>query len=96
MTNRNDIEPLPDKWRAFNWAVREVDGHNFQSIYSGLEWSESIVEHPSVLICHTKKGMGIPIIEKQREHNFMLGTEIYQQTLIELAEIEEELNSYVY
>lgn len=95
MTNRNDIEPLPDKWRAFNWAVREVDGHNFQSIYSGLEWSESIVEHPSVLICHTKKGMGIPIIEKQREHNFMLGTEIYQQALIELAEIEEELNSYV-
>lgn len=91
MENRNDIEPLTDKWRAFNWAVMEVDGHNLQSLHDGLEWSETIRNQPAIIICHTEKGRGIPIINKQREHNFMLNTDQYQQALKELAEIEKEL-----
>jgi transketolase len=93
MVNRNDIEPLSDKWRAFNWAVTEADGHDFQSIYDGLKWSETIADRPAVVICHTEKGYGLPIIEKQREHNFMLSMEQYHQALRELAEIEKEVAS---
>lgn len=95
MTDRNDIEPLADKWRAFNWAVAEADGHDFQSIHDGLEWSETIVDRPAVVICHTQKGHGLPIIKKQREHNFMLNTELYHQALLELAEIEKEVAVHV-
>ena len=95
MANRNDVEPLVDKWRAFNWIVREVDGHDFQSLYNGLLFSRTVRDHPTVLICHTEKGYGLPIIHKQREHNFMLKTDQYQQAVIELAGIEEELKIHV-
>ncbi len=91
MVNRNDIEPLPDKWLAFNWAVREADGHDFQSIRGGLEWSETVTDRPAVIICHTEKGRGLPIISKRHEHNFMLNTEQYHQALQELVEIEKEV-----
>lgn len=92
MVNRNDIEPLADKWRAFNWEVSEADGHDFQSLFDALEWSETIESRPSVIICHTQKGCGIPVINKQREHNFMLNTDQYKRALVELAEMEKEMS----
>jgi len=95
MTSRNDIEPLADKWRAFNWAVQEADGHDIRSILDGLEWSETIIDRPAVIICHTRKGYGLPIIETRNEHNFMLNTEQYHQALRELAEIEKEVTVHV-
>jgi transketolase len=95
MADRNDIEPLPDKWRAFNWAVREADGHDFHSIMEGLKWSETMGDRPSAIICHTEKGRGLPVIKKQHEHNFMLNTEQYHQALQELAEIEKEVVAHV-
>jgi len=91
MKNRNDIEPLTDKWRAFNWAVREVNGHNFQELQDALEWSETIKDQPVVIICHTDKGHGVPVVRTQGEHNFQLSTAQYQQALQELAETEKEL-----
>jgi transketolase len=95
MVNRNDIEPIADKWRAFNWVVQEVDGHDFQSLYDGLLFSETIQDRPTVLICHTEKGRGIPVIYNQHEHNFMLNTDQYHQALKELELIEEELKNHV-
>lgn len=95
MVNRNDIEPLADKWRAFNWAVREVDGHDFHSLHDGLVFSETVKDRPTVLICRTEKGRGLPIINSRHEHNFMLNTDQYRQALNELAEIEEEFKIHV-
>ena len=91
MKNRNDIEPLTDKWRAFNWAVREANGHDFQQLHDALEWSETIKDQPAVIICHTDKGRGVPVVRTQGEHNFQLSTAQYQQALQELAEAEKEL-----
>lgn len=95
MINRNDIEPLGDKWRAFNWAVKEARGHDFQSIYDGLQWSETIKESPAVIICHTEKGRGMSVVKEHPEHNFMLKTEQYQRALLELENIEKELVVHV-
>jgi transketolase len=92
MAGRNDIEPLADKWRAFNWAVQEANGHDFHSILSSLEWSASVKERPSVIICKTEKGYGLQVIYQQEgEHNFMLSPAQYQQAVTELAEIEKSL-----
>lgn len=95
MLNRNDIEPLADKWRAFNWAVSEAKGHDFQSIYEGLQWSETIPDRPSVIICHTEKGRGMSVVKEHPEHNFMFKTEQYQRALIELENIEKEIMTHV-
>ncbi len=56
-----DLEPLVDKWKAFNFNVAEVDGHNVEEIKSILEKKPSI--KPLAVICHTVKGKGIRFAE---------------------------------
>jgi transketolase len=57
------LEPLADKWKAFNWHVIEIDGHNFNEIVDGVNQAKAIVEKPTVIIAHTIPGKGIPEIE---------------------------------
>ena len=57
------LEPLADKWRAFNWHVIEIDGHNFNEIVDAVNLAKTIVEKPTVIIAHTIPGKGIPEIE---------------------------------
>ncbi len=59
------LEPFSDKWRAFNWAVREIDGHDFVQILEGIEWAKSIPDAPQVLICNTIKGKGVSFMENE-------------------------------
>lgn len=57
------LEPLADKWRAFNWHVIEINGHNLQQIVSAVDEAKAIVEKPTVIIAHTIAGKGIKEIE---------------------------------
>jgi len=57
------LEPLADKWRAFGWAVAEVDGHRIGAILSALRSAGSTREKPAIIICHTVKGKGVPYME---------------------------------
>ena len=57
------LEPLADKWRAFNWHVIEVDGHNIGAFVGAIEEAKAIVEKPTVIIAHTIAGKGIKEIE---------------------------------
>ncbi len=58
-----DLEPMADKWRAFRWAVQEVDGHDVEAIRAILARTPFNPGRPSVLICHTIKGKGIKQLE---------------------------------
>lgn len=51
-----DLEPFADKWKAFKWSVREVDGHNIQSMRKLLNKLPVAKGKPTVLIAHTIKG----------------------------------------
>jgi len=57
------LEPLADKYRAFNWHVIEIDGHNMEEIIDAVEHSKAIVEKPTLIIAHTIPGKGVPEIE---------------------------------
>lgn len=57
------LEPLADKWRAFNWHVIEIDGHNFQAIVDAVEEAKAVYEKPTVIISHNIPGKGIKEIE---------------------------------
>lgn len=62
----NDIrplEPLADKWRAFGWAVKEIDGHDMTGILDVIEWAQHIPNQPQVVIAHTVKGKGVSYME---------------------------------
>lgn len=54
-----DLEPLADKWRAFGFAVREVDGHDVEALRHVLSRLPFEGDKPSAIICHTVKGRGI-------------------------------------
>lgn len=57
------LEPLADKWRAFNWHVIEIDGQNMTAIVDAVNQAKAIFEKPTVIIAHTIPGKGIKEIE---------------------------------
>jgi len=62
-----DIMPLDDlaeKWRAFNWHVIEVNGHNFAELESAFLQAQAIFEKPTVIIAHTIPGKGVKEFER--------------------------------
>lgn len=58
-----DLDPLADKWRAFGFAVKEVDGHDVEALRTALAGLPFEPGRPGALICHTVKGRGIPALE---------------------------------
>lgn len=57
------LEPMEDKWQAFGWEVKNVDGHDASAIVDVLE-SISISENkPTIVIAHTTKGKGVSFME---------------------------------
>lgn len=60
-----DLDPLADKWRAFRWAVREIDGHDYGQIEDALTNVPFEPGRPSVIIAHTIKGKGVGFMENQ-------------------------------
>ena len=65
--NSNDaimrLEPLADKWRAFGWAVTEIDGHDIAAILEAFRRAGATSGKPAVIIAHTVKGKGVPYME---------------------------------
>ena len=57
------LEPFADKWRAFGWSVREVDGHDARALRQTLETLPFVRAKPSCLIAHTVKGKGVEFME---------------------------------
>lgn len=53
-----DLEPFGDKWRAFGFAVREVDGHDVAALREAFAALPFDSGKPSAIICHTVKGKG--------------------------------------
>lgn len=60
-----NLEPFADKWKAFGWEVREVDGHNFGEIIAALKKVPFRKNKPSMIIAHTIKGKGISFMENK-------------------------------
>lgn len=58
------LEPLRDKYEAFNWHVLEIDGHNIPQFIAACDEAKAIYEKPTVIIAHTIPGKGVKEIEK--------------------------------
>ena len=65
-----NLEPLGDKWKAFNWEVKQCDGHDFAEIEKSLKEIPFATGKPSVLIAHTTKGKGVSILEDKNEWHY--------------------------
>jgi len=57
------LEPLVDKWRAFGFAVIEINGHNLRQVLEALDTALEIHSLPTVIVAHTTKGKGVSFME---------------------------------
>lgn len=62
------LNPLDDKFRAFGFEVREINGHSYEEIFDSLHDVRNRKNNPKPLmvIAHTKKGKGAPLMEDKR------------------------------
>ncbi|MFL5318115.1 MAG: transketolase, partial [Myxococcaceae bacterium] len=60
-----DIEPVADKWRAFNWNVLEIDGHDMPAILKAVDQAKATKGKPTLIIANTVKGKGVSFMEHQ-------------------------------
>ena len=57
------LEPLYQKFLAFNWEVKIIDGHNHKEIFESL--SKSNTSKPKIIIANTTKGKGVSFMENK-------------------------------
>jgi transketolase len=60
---RMDLEPLGDKWRAFNWNVIEIEGHDHAQCLDAIDRAIGHKGMPTAIISHTIKGKGVSFME---------------------------------
>ncbi len=62
------VEPLDDKFAAFRWEVRRIDGHDYDQILDTLAYvRERSDERPFCVIADTIKGRGVRRMELDKD-----------------------------
>lgn len=61
------LEPLEEKYKAFNWHVLDIDGHNIEEIIDAVGHAKAVYEKPTVIIAHTIPGKGVSFMENLPE-----------------------------
>ena len=79
------MEPLVEKWQAFNWKVLEINGHNLRQVLEALDTAGEIHDRPTVIVAHTTKGKGVSFMENDsRWHGIPPDDAQYTQAVAEL------------
>ena len=69
------LEPLADRWRAFGWRVREVDGHDVAALLETFRAVPFEAGKPNCVIAHTHKGRGVSFMEDRVEWHHRVPTD---------------------
>jgi transketolase len=78
------LDPLAEKWRAFGWATRELDGHDHRAITAALGTIPHEPGRPTAIIAHTVKGKGVSFMEDRLAWHYKSPTaEQLEQALAE-------------
>lgn len=79
------LEPLADKWAAFGFTVRAIDGHDHEALYQTLSAPPADPDRPTCLIAETIKGKGVSFVEDRVEWHHKVPTA--EQTAAALEEL---------
>ncbi len=92
MQDRNDVSPLSEKWKSFGWNVLRANGHDFEDLSKVLKQAHDTKGKPSVIICDTLKGHGIPLHTRQFiSSSSALDKEHYEEAIIHLNNLEKKI-----
>jgi len=86
------LEPLKEKWQAFGWNVKEIDGHNIREILDAYESCMENKDKPNVIIANTIKGKGVSFMENDwKWHYGGMNSEHKEKAF---KELEKKINEY--
>ena len=75
------MEPFAEKWRAFNWEVKEVNGHSFHELLRVFRWvRDRESDKPLAVIARTIKGKGASFMERKVEWHHGVPKGIHLET----------------
>ena len=78
---------LGDKWRSFNWDVKEIDGHNIEQILTAFNY---VSEKPKLILANTTKGKGFSFSENNNDwHHKIMTKKQYDDALKELDDTKQ-------
>ena len=81
------LDPLADKWAAFGWSVREVNGHDYAALLEIFDQLPFQWGKPNCIIAHTHKGQGVSFMrDRPIWHHHVPNAEQFAQALRELDE----------
>jgi transketolase len=81
------VDPIAEKWRAFNWNVVDVDGHDAAAIAEACAAAEQVEGRPTVILAHTVKGKGVSFMEHNPSfHGAPPSDEEFEIAMSELAD----------
>ena len=84
-----DLDPLAEKFRAFRWGVREIDGHDHVAIYEAFSQVPFKKGKPSCVIAHTIKGKGVGFMENSLKWHYSSPNP--EQLQAAIAELENKV-----
>jgi transketolase len=89
-----NTDPLDEKWKAFGWAVREVDGNDVAALKEAFAALPFEKGKPSVIIAKTVKGKGVSFMENQLKwHHGVPTAEQYEQAQEELDALLNQVHA---
>ena len=87
------LEPLEEKYKAFNWHTLHINGHNMEEIIDAVNHARAVYEDPTVIIAHTIPGKGVDYMEfDYRWHGSPPGKVVTERTPPAEKEAEEALH----
>lgn len=90
--NVMSYDPLAERWKAFGWSVREIDGHDYNQILDCTEGVPFEKGKPSVVIAHTIKSKGYSFAEGKYQYHYWKATkEEIEQAERDLEEAERSV-----
>ena len=79
------VEPIAEKWEAFGWHARTVNGNSMEELVGALDEARGVSRQPKVIVCRTSMGKGVPFIEARPKGHFVrVEPEEWERALEEL------------
>ncbi len=87
-----NIDPAPEKWKAFGFEVFDIDGHDMEKIAEALDKAYNVKGKPVMIVANTIKGKGVSFMELNHKfHGKAPNDEEFEKAMEELRKIDEEL-----
>lgn len=89
------LEPLLDKWKAFNWRTWSVDGHDIGAVIGALRRARAEKEAPVIIIANTIKGKGVSFMENSHLwHGKPPNREEFEKAMTELGGDDDRMEDH--